>query len=227
MAANKLISIAAEPPQFPECKSSKLVRAVPGFGFLYVNSEGGDFTLTLTAIGKLRSVRSDKMFNHDSNRAKTIAIRRESARWIGILRFLGLHQPFADLCEICRLSGRKIKVEAISYRKGALDADNLELSFNKLIIDGLVREGFLKSDAKGILDMPRPKEVLVSRDKDQEEFFRMTFSVSGEPAIDKAWEKSPRQRGITKRRSQAIGESSNASSANHRNRRPGRPRWCR
>lgn len=203
------------------------VRSLPGFGSVFFMAAGTEFVIDVIGVGKLRSVRSDKQFNHDSNRAKTIAIRKESSRWIGILRFIGLHQPFADLCEICRLSGRKIRVEAISYRKGALDADNLELSFNKLIIDGLVREGFLKSDAKGILDMPRPKEVLVSRDKGQEEFFRMTFSVSEEPAIDKAWERSPRQRGITKRRAQAIGESSNANPTNYRNRRSSRPRWSR
>jgi hypothetical protein len=92
----------------------------------------------------LPSVRSDKRFNkYRLAKVRNIQIARCAEQFLIEMNVHGLSR----IAEAFKPWGR-VKIHADVYRKRTLDDDNLLMSVNKLLIDPMVRKGYLSSDAK-------------------------------------------------------------------------------
>jgi len=100
--------------------------------------------ITLDLPINLPSVRSDPRFNkYRLAKIRNIQIANCAGQFLLVMKAHGL----SKIAELFPVWG-KVKIHADVYRKRTLDDDNLLMSVNKLLIDPMVRDKMLTSDAK-------------------------------------------------------------------------------
>ena len=137
-----------------------------------------DDTILVTFDRKLESLRT-KRLNPKSARLRNMVIRQEceamweSADWPAV----------SKLKKLKIQKGKRLEITAAVYRKIKIrDKDNLESSFNKLIVDGLPRLGIVPSDSDSHVVI-RAVYQYPAKDNEGMEVVNVWFSV--EKPLDK------------------------------------------
>lgn len=87
---------------------------------------------------------ADKMFNYRQAKYRNMAIARCGAKMLVVMNLHGIER---DVVPYLHKWGT-VAIRADVYRARSLDDDNLIASVNKLLIDPMVRAGYLVSDSR-------------------------------------------------------------------------------
>lgn len=134
---------------------------------------------------QLKSIRS--AFDYRSERIRHMAIAKEAEIIYRMMQADALAFKAGKVVDECKEKGKKIKFVITVYRNPVIrDTDNFLSSVNKLVIDPLVRAGWLPSDSDGVC------ETFATQEKCQRQCdaIELCFGVSTEATTGAGWKNS-------------------------------------
>lgn len=127
-------------------------------------------------------------FNYRSERVRNIKIAQCAASMFMSMSADGLASKLTPVIGACREQGRKLGVYITVGRNPIIrDHDNLISSANKLLIDPLVRRGYLPSDSDGVIDAAVRQERCMKKT----DYIMLEFFVGPEPTTGAGWKGLP------------------------------------
>lgn len=109
---------------------------------------------TITVERELPTMR-DKRFHYRDEKYASISRRREREIFYRLFLLDNFRAKLIPVIANCIRYGRKLHVEANIVREKSCDWDNIQSAFNKFIIDAIVHDKVLSSDAAGVLEIPQ------------------------------------------------------------------------